>query len=419
VIVAHLDLDAFYAAVEELENPELRTQPLVVGGDPRGRGVVATANYVARRFGIHSAMSCAEALRRCPQAVFVRPRHSLYREYSRSVWDTVRGVVPTVEQTGLDEGYLDVGEVADDFLAARVVAEAVRTAVRAGTSLTCSLGVAPCKVVAKVASDARKPGGLVVVPSGREAAFLAPLAVRRLPGVGPKAEERLRSAEIETIGDLAALTDDDLRRLLPGSVGTMLRDRARGIDPRELELDTERISISVENTFERDISDRERLHDELRGMAAEVAGALQRSGQVARTVTTKLRYADFSIRSRSTSLASGIDEPHTIADLACRLLDRGLRDRPGALTRRRRRLRPRRLPPALARSGLRSSYLTTTARARARATRSGGSCRSESSAGRRRTRSGADTRTGTGGCGRSRRSRGRARRSARDRRRGR
>jgi DNA polymerase IV len=331
VIVAHLDLDAFYAAVEQLENPELRTQPLVVGGDPRGRGVVATANYVARRFGIHSAMSCAEALRRCPEAVFVRPRHALYREYSRNVWETVRGVVPTVEQTGVDEGYLDVGEVAEDFLRARVVAEAVQTAVRAATSLTCSLGVAPCKVVAKIASDARKPGGLVVVPAGREAAFLAPLPVRRLPGVGPKAEERLRAAAVETIGDLAALSDDELRRRLPGSVGTMLRDRARGVDPRELELDTERISISVENTFERDISDRERLHDELRGMAAEVAAALQRKGQVARTVTTKLRYADFSIRSRSTSLASGIDEPDTIADLACRLLDRGLRDRPGAL----------------------------------------------------------------------------------------
>jgi DNA polymerase IV len=330
-IVAHLDLDAFYAAVEELEQPELRAQPLVVGGDPRGRGVVATANYVARRFGIHSAMSCAEALRRCPQAVFVRPRHALYREYSRSVWEAVRGIVPTVEQTGMDEGYLDVGEVADDFLAARVIAEAVQTAVRAGTSLTCSLGVAPCKVVAKVASDARKPGGLVVVPSGKEAAFLAPLAVRRLPGVGPKAEQRLHAAGIETIGALAALGDDDLRRLLPGSVGTMLRDRARGIDPRGLEHGAERISISVENTFERDIADRERLHDELRGMAAEVAAALQRRGQVARTVTTKLRYADFSIRSRSTSLEAGTDEAGRIAELACRQLDRGLRDRPGAL----------------------------------------------------------------------------------------
>jgi DNA polymerase-4 len=331
VIVAHMDLDAFYAAVEELENPELRSQPLIVGGDPRGRGVVATANYVARRFGIHSAMSAAEAIRRCPHAVFVRPRHSLYREYSRSVWSTVRGIVPTVEQTGLDEGYLDLGEVAGDFLEARVVAEAVQTAVRAATSLTCSLGVAPCKVVAKIGSDARKPGGLLVVVPGQEAAFLAGLDVRRLPGVGPKAEARLRAGGVETVGALAALSDDDLRRLLPGSVGKVLRDRANGIDPRGLELDGERISISVENTFERDLVERERLHDELRAMATEVAEHLQKKGQVARTVTTKLRYADFSIRSRSTSLDVGIDDAAQIAELACRLLDRGLSDRPGAL----------------------------------------------------------------------------------------
>jgi len=330
-IVAHLDLDAFFAAVEELENPELREQPLIVGGDPQGRGVVATANYVARRFGIHSAMSAAEAIRRCPHAVFVRPRHSLYREYSRHVWSTVRGIVPTIEQTGLDEGYLDLGEVARDFLEARVVAEAVQTAVRAGTSLTCSLGVAPCKVVAKVGSDVRKPGGLTVVVPGQEALFLAGLDVRRLPGVGPRAQERLLVGGVETVGGLAALDDDELRRLLPGSVGAVLRDRARGIDPRGLELDSERISISVENTFERDLSDPERLHDELRGMATEVAARLQKTGQVARTVTTKLRYADFSIRSRSTSLDVGIDDAEQIGDVACRLLDRGLRDRPGAL----------------------------------------------------------------------------------------
>jgi len=330
-IVAHLDLDAFYAAVEELENPELRAKPLVVGGDPHGRGVVATANYVARGFGIHSAMSAAEAIRRCPQAVFVRPRHSVYRDYSRQVWSTVRGIVPTLEQTGADEGYLDVGEVARDFLEARVVAEAVQTAVRAATSLTCSLGVAPCKVVAKVGSDARKPGGITVVVPGQEASFLAPFDVRRLPGVGPKAEQRLRAAGIGTVGGLAALTDDDLRRLLPGSVGKVLRDRARGVDPRGLEHGVERISISVENTFERDLVDRERLHDELRAMAAQVAGHLRSKGQTARTVTTKLRYADFSIRSRSTSLDVGIDDPGQIGDLACRLLDRGLRDRPGAL----------------------------------------------------------------------------------------
>lgn len=331
MIVAHLDLDAFYAAVEELENPDLRTKPLVVGGDPNGRGVVATANYEARKFGIHSAMSCAEALRRCPHAVFVHSRHSLYREYSRAVWETVRGIVPTVERTGLDEGYLDVGEVADDFLQARKVAEAVQIAVRAATSLSCSLGVAATKVVAKIASDARKPAGLTVVPARSEARFLAPFDVRRLPGVGPKAEERLRAAGVETIGALALLDEAELRRLLPGTVGRMLRDRANGIDPRGLELSTERISISVENTFERDLTDREQLHAELRRMAERVGEHLRSSGRTARTVTTKLRYTDFSIRSRSTSMRVGIDDASEIGELACNLLDRALRDRPGAL----------------------------------------------------------------------------------------
>jgi len=331
MIVGHLDLDAFFAAVEELEDPSLKTKSLVVGGDPHGRGVVATANYVAREFGIHSAMSCAEALRRCPQTVFVRSRHSLYREYSQHVWETVRGVVPTVERTGLDEGYLDMGEVAQTFLDARKLAEAVQTAVRAATNLTCALGVSTSKVVAKVASDHRKPGGLTVVPAGQEASFLAPFDVRRLPGVGPKAEERLLAAGVTTIGSLAALSDVELRRVLPGSVGRVLHDRARGIDPRGLQQQVQRISISVENTFERDLVERERLHDELRTMAGEVAESLQKSGRTARTVTTKLRYADFSIRSRSTSLEVGIDDANRIAELACGLLDRGLHDRPGAL----------------------------------------------------------------------------------------
>ena len=330
-ILAHLDLDAFFAAVEELEQPELRRRPLVVGGDPQGRGVVATANYVARRFGIHSAMSAAEALRRCPEAVFVRPRHTLYREYSQAVWAAVREVVPNVERTGLDEGYLDFAGVAADFARARAVAEAVQTAVRGATSLSCSLGVAPSKVVAKVASDRRKPGGITVVPAGTEAAFLAPFPVRRLPGVGPRAEERLRAAGVTTIGALAMLSDLDLRALLPGSVGRLLRDRANGIDPRGLEASTERISISVEETFERDLHDRALLHAELRRMAAELGRRLHREGLSARTVTAKLRYADFSIRSRSTSLGVGIDDGERIGEVACGLLDRGLRDRPGAL----------------------------------------------------------------------------------------
>src|SRR5438309_6179817 len=246
MIVAHLDLDAFFAAVEELENPALRKVALVVGGDPKGRGVVATANYVARGFGIHSAMSCAEAYRRCPQAVFVRPRHSLYKDYSREVWSTIREIVPTVEQAGIDEGYLDLGEVAPAFDDARALAEAVRAVVRARTKLSCSLGVASSKVVAKVASDRRKPGGLTVVRPGQEAAFLAPFAIRVLPGVGPRAEERMVAAGIETIGALAALDDDELRVLARGVVGRQLRDRARGIDARRLEVSVERISISHE-----------------------------------------------------------------------------------------------------------------------------------------------------------------------------
>ena len=334
MIVAHLDLDAFFAAVEELENPALRKVPLVVGGDPKGRGVVATANYVARGFGIHSAMSCAEAYRRCPQAVFVRPRHGLYKDYSREVWSTIREIVPTVEQAGIDEGYLDLEEVAPVFDDARALAEAVRAVVRARTRLSCSLGVATSKVVAKVASDRRKPGGLTVVRPGQEAAFLAPFPIRILPGIGPRAEERLVAVGIKTIGDIAALGDDDLRLrhgVLSGRVGRELRDRARGIDRRPLEISTERISISQEETFERDIADPVRLHDELRRMAVKLAEHLRGRGQVARTVTTKVRYPDFSIRTRSTSLPVGTDDAERIGELACQLLDRALRDRPGPL----------------------------------------------------------------------------------------
>ena len=330
-ILAHLDLDAFFAAVEELESPELREKPLVVGGDPHGRGVVSTANYVARGFGIHSAMSAAEALRRCPNAVFVRPRHALYRQYSRVVWDVVAEIVPRIERTGIDEGYLDLETVAADFTRARAVASAIQTAVRGTTSLTCSLGVGTSKVVCKIASDRRKPGGITVVPPGSEAGFLAPLAVRLLPGVGPRAEERLRKAGVETIGALAALSDTDLRALIPGSLGPLLRDRARGIDPRDLELEVEPVSVSSEDTFERDVSDRTVLHEEVKRLATHVSERLRNAGLSGRTVTTKLRYADFSIRTRSTTLPAAVDEAAVIGEVACSLLDRGLRDRPGAL----------------------------------------------------------------------------------------
>lgn len=331
VIIAHLDLDAFFAAVEELERPELRNVPLVVGGDPNGRGVVATANYHARRFGIHSAMSCAEARRRCPHVVFVRPSRNQYSTYSRAVWDAVGGVVPEIQQTGIDEGYLDMTERAPTFREARSLAEAVQATVRARTSLSCSLGIATCKVVAKIASDRKKPGGITVVLPGAERAFLAPLDIRKLPGVGPRSEQRLRSAGIDTIGAIAALTDEELGATFRGKVGRMLRDRARGIDPRPLEPPGEAISISHEETFPRDITDRATLHGEIETMAERVAERLERRSSAARTITTKVRYSDFSIRSRSQTLSAHTEEAATIAAVACELLDRALTDRPGAL----------------------------------------------------------------------------------------
>jgi len=251
MIVAHLDLDAFFAAVEELEDPSLRRVPLIVGGDPKGRGVVATANYVARSFGIRSAMAAAEAQRRCPHAVFVRPRHALYKDYSREVWSTIREIVPTVEQAGIDEGYLDLGEVAPVFDDARALAEAVRAVVRARTRLSCSLGVATSKVVAKIASDRHKPGGLTVVRPGKEAEFLAPFPIRILPGIGPRAEERLSAVEIETIGDLAALSDADLRAVMGGKVGRELRDQARHLRGANVEGDDQIFVFLGHQSFSR------------------------------------------------------------------------------------------------------------------------------------------------------------------------
>jgi len=324
-VIAHLDLDAFFAAVELHRHPELRGKPVVVGGDPDGRGVVATASYEARRYGIRSAMSSAEARRRCPDVVFIRPDHRTYRDWSRQVWSLVAALAPVVEQVGIDEGYLVLPE-GDPGEQAALIQLAVRERLR----LSCSLGVATCKVVAKIGSDARKPGGITVVPPGGEAAFLAPLPVRALPGVGPKAQARLTDSGVATIGALADLGDSRLSALLPGRVGLELRRRAQGIDPRPVLAEpAEAVSFSTEETFPRDIGDRETLHGLLREMATSLAEGLVRRGMTARTVTTKLRYPDFAIVTRSRSVEVGIDDGETIGDLACDLLDRAFKTRPG------------------------------------------------------------------------------------------
>ena len=344
-MIAHLDLDAFFAAVEMHRRPELRGRAVIVGGDPQGRGVVATANYAARRFGIRSAMSAAEALRRCPDAVIVRPDMAHYREWSARVWEVVRDLSPAVEQLGIDEGYLELPDKG-----AVEAAHAVRRAVADRVRLSCSLGVATCKVVAKVASDRDKPGGVTVVEPGEEAAFLAPLALRALPGVGPRTEARLAAAGLSLIGELAALDDDALRGLVPGRWGEDLRSRARGIDARRVEpVPAERISISCEQTFARDLSDPAELEAIGRAMAVRVAELLRARARAARTVTVKLRYADFQTVTRGQTVRAATDDEDVIWRTAPRpgvARAGGARRRPAAAGRR--RLGAQRGAPALA-----------------------------------------------------------------------
>lgn len=324
-MIAHLDIDAFFAAVELHRHPEHRRAPLVVGGDPEGRGVVATASYAARRFGIHSAMSCAEARRRCPDAVFIRPDIARYRRWSARVWEVLGQAVEAVEVVGLDEGYLEVG--ADDPEAsAHRLQQLVRTRMR----LSCSVGVSRAKVVAKVASDHRKPGGITVVPAGAEADFLAPLPLRALPGIGPRTEERLRAAGLSRIGDLAALAEG--HELVTGAWGSQIHDRARGIDPRPVEsVPAERLSVSAERTFSEDISDPLELGRRGMEMASRVAERLVERRRAGSTVTVKLRFPDFSTITRSETLGAPTAEAEEIWAVAARLLDAALEQRPEPL----------------------------------------------------------------------------------------
>jgi len=324
-----MDLDAFFAAVEVREDPSLAGRPLVVGGDPDGRGVVSTASYEARRFGIRSAMPAAEARRRCPHAVFVRPDMPRYRRWSAQVWDLVRDEVPVLEQVGIDEGYIDLYRQVWTAGGAHRFLARLQRAVRDETGLHASFGCGSCKTVAKIASDADKPRGLVVVPAGREAEFLAPRPLRALPGIGPVTGERLARAGLATIGDLAALDDTALSAVLPVAHGRELRDRARGIDPREVDPSSSpAVTIGHETTFAHDVADPEVLAGHADDLAARVTERLRRDGRGAGTVTVKLRYPDFSIQSRAASAEFATDDADEIARLAQVALSRALVDRP-------------------------------------------------------------------------------------------
>ncbi len=318
--ILHADLDAFYASVEQLDEPSLRGKPVVVGGRPESRGVVAAASYEARKFGVHSAMPMKTALQASPQIIRVDARFARYRELSRVVMDIFSDVTSTVEPLSLDEAFLDLTVVVPDYPSARSVASGIKARVRSETGLAITIGGGVSKTVAKVASQVGKPDGLTVVPPGAEREFLAPLDVGLISGVGPKTGETLKNAGITKIGDLVACDIDDLRRVL-GNRGLELRDRALGIDGSRVSTDRTRKSVSSERTFASDIGDATTLHERMAELATEIAQYLRRRGLLGRTVRVKLRLADFTTFTRQDTLDVPTDDPAVIRDVAARLLD--------------------------------------------------------------------------------------------------
>ncbi|WP_121252722.1 DNA polymerase IV [Nocardioides ferulae] len=321
--VLHLDLDAFFASVEQRDKPSLRGKPVVVGG-VGGRGVVSTASYEARRYGVRSAMSTREARARCPHAAFLSGRFHAYREASRAVMELLRSVSPLVEPLSLDEAFVDLEHAGLPDLEVGTVtglAEELRERVAAVTGgLTASVGLGTSKFIAKVASDLDKPDGLVVVAPGTERDLLRPMHVTVIPGVGPATAERLRRAGIHTVADLERVGLDELVQLVGRAHGHGLHELARAHDDRPVVPEREAKSVSVEGTYDTDLADRRLMEHLLTRQAGEVAARLRKSGLSGRTVSIKVRLHDFTTLSRSTTLPSPTDQTATISRLARRLL---------------------------------------------------------------------------------------------------
>jgi DNA polymerase-4 len=315
--IIHLDLDAFFAAVEVLENPDLAGKPVLVGGRPGERGVVAAASYPARAFGVRSAMPTSRALRLCPQAIVLPPRHTLYRDYSRRVMEILHQASPLVEQMSIDEAYVDLTSQVTAWEESVQIARRLQRRVREQAGLSASLGVATNQLVAKVASDRDKPGGLTVVQPGEEEAFLAPLPVRVLWGVGPVTERKLATmgptpgVGVTTVGELARVPGEELRARF-GRHGVAMARQARGMDERPVVAEHERKSVSQERTFARDLRDAQALRKQLWGLSQGVAQRLRQAGLVAGTVAVKLRYADFTTLTRQMRLAVPTDDEREI-----------------------------------------------------------------------------------------------------------
>ncbi len=314
-------MDCFYAAVHVRDDPALEGRPVVVGGDPQSRGVVAAANYEARRFGVHSAMPASRALRLCPDAVFLRPEFERYRTESEAIFAIYREFTPLIQTLSLDEAYLDVSDHLGEYGSASAVAVAIRERVRADRRLTVSVGVGPNKLIAKIASDFDKPDGLTVVPPSRVEAFLAPLGVRKLMGVGPAAERRLLAFGVRTIADLRRVGREELVRRM-GRWGSMLWEYAWGRDERPVSNRRRRKSLGAERTYQEDLAQLEAMHAQIVRLAERVSASLARRELRPRTVTLKVRYADFETVTRSRSLPAAVGEAEELAAICHELLTR-------------------------------------------------------------------------------------------------
>jgi DNA polymerase IV len=322
--ILHVDLDAFFAAVEQRDKPSLRGKPVVVGGIGQ-RGVVSTASYEARVYGVRSAMSTAEARSRCPHAAYLGGRFGAYRQTSRAVMAVLKEVSPLIEPLSLDEAFVDLSaagmtglSVGDVTVIAAELKEAIGTA---SGGLTASVGAGTSKLIAKIASDLDKPDGVVVVPAGTEAEFLAPMQVTVIPGVGPATAQRLGMAGVRTVGDLQQLTEAELVRQLGTAHGTGLHRLAAAQDDRPVVSDRETKSISIEDTFDTDIADRTLLAAIADRMSHRVSDRLRKASLSGRTVTVKTRMHDFTTHTRSLTVAGPTDDPRVIARVARRLLD--------------------------------------------------------------------------------------------------
>src|SRR5262245_14633153 len=314
-------MDCFYAAVHQRDDPSLRGKPVVIGGRPESRGVVAAASYEVRRFGVHSAMPSSQARRLCPEAIFIPPDFRRYSRESEKIFAIYREITPLVQAVSIDEAYLDVTDHLGEAGSATAVAREIRRRVREERGLTVSIGVGPNRLIAKIASDFHKPNGLTVVRPEKVQAFLDPLPVRRLHGVGPATEKALAEMGVHTVAELRAAPLETLSARF-GKHGHLLFEFSRGIDERPVEVHSERKSLGTENTYAEDLTDLARMEEEVARMAAEVAAALARSELAGCTVTLKLRYSDFTTLTRSRTSEVPLYDAGPIAGIAIDLLRR-------------------------------------------------------------------------------------------------